>query len=196
MNIRTLSSPWFLVIVAVVFVAVWEGAQHWPRSDALLAALQGLIDQKNTDQARVAKAILDNYREIRSDTTRWSGVYWSLTFGSAILSALAGFLLKVESVFKNAEWKKDVAAALSLVAALLITISTSGSFERKWQANRIAAAQLERTGYQLLQDKTGDPRRYFATIGDILYKRNLAIVGTTEDKSAGAKSDGQSPSSE
>jgi hypothetical protein len=71
---------------------------------------------------------------------------------------------------------------LSVLAALLITISTSGDFQRKWQANRVAASELERTGYEFLEKTTSEPRKYFSDIGDILHKRNLAIVGNVDQK--------------
>ncbi len=153
----------------------------WPRADALSAALTPFIDQQNTDQSLVARAILDNYKETRSNAARWSGVYWGFTFAAALFSALAGIILKVESAFKNNESrKKDIAALLSVGAALLITISTSGDFQRKWQANRVAAAELERTAYDFLGNRTREPGEHFSDIGTILHKRNLAIVGNLD----------------
>lgn len=50
---------------------------------------------------------------------------------------------------------------MAVGAALLITVSTSGDFQRKWQANRIAAAELERLGYLLLETGADQPKRYF-----------------------------------
>lgn len=169
-----------VIIVAAISLAV---AWSWPRADALSAALKPLIAQQNTDQSLVASAILDNYKEARSNASRWSGVYWGFTFLAAIFSALAGVILKVESVFKNNEQlKKDVAAMLAVGAALLITISTSGDFQRKWQANRVAASELERTAYDFLENGASAPRKYFSDIGNILHKRNLAILGDVDQK--------------
>jgi hypothetical protein len=92
--------------------------------------------------------------------------------------------LKVESIFKNSEqMKKDVAALLAVCAALLITISTSGDFQRKWQANRVAASELERTAYDFLENnKINEPRKYFSDVGNILHNRNLSIVGNVDRK--------------
>jgi hypothetical protein len=50
-------------------------------------------------------------------------------------------VLKLETLLGNEALKKDCAALLSVAAALLVTLSTSGDFQRKWQANRIAAAE-------------------------------------------------------
>jgi len=168
-----------IVIISAIALAV---SMNWPRGSAFAAAMQPLLEQQNLDQSLVARAILDNYNETRSNAAKWSGVYWGFTFLAAIFSALAGVILKFESVLKNAEAKKDVAALLSVSAALLITISTSGDFQRKWQANRVAASELERTGYHLLENKTAEPRKYFAAIGNILHKRNLAVAGNVEQQ--------------
>lgn len=152
-----------LITGAVVIVAIGlTVALYWPRADAITAALHSSITQQDTDHSLVAKAILDNYKEARSNAARWSGVYWGFTFLAAIFSALAGIILKVESIFKNNEqMKKDVAALLAVCAALLITISTSGDFQRKWQANRVAASELERAAYYFLENsKTKEPRKY------------------------------------
>lgn len=81
---------------------------------------------------------------------------------------------------KNEAVKKDVAAVFAVGAALLITISTSGDFQRKWQANGIAAAELERIGYELLEKDGAAPRSYLASVGQILLRRHMAIVGGTE----------------
>jgi hypothetical protein len=139
-----------------------------------------MITNTNTDQSLVAGAILGNFRESRSNASRWSAVYWGFTFAAAALSALAGLILKFEFIVRNEGLKKDVAAIFAVLAALLITISTGGDFQRKWQANRIAAAELERTGYELLEKNGVDARSYLASVGQILLRRNMAIVGGTE----------------
>lgn len=172
-----------LLVVAVLVAATWGFFAYratWPRGEALEAALKPLIDKKGTEQSLVASAILDNYVETRANASRWSGIYWGFTFAAAALSALAGLVLKLESLIKKEAVKKDIAALFSIAAALLITISTSGDFQRKWQANRIAAAELERTGYELLEKDGANPRSYLANVGQVLLRRHMAIVGSTE----------------
>ena len=122
----------------------------------------------------MARAIRDNYLETRSNAARWSGIYWGFTFAAAALSALAGLILKFETIIRNDGIKKDIAAAFCIGAALLITISTSGDFQRKWQANRIAAAELERAGYELLEKDGADARSYLGAVGHILFRRHMA----------------------
>ncbi len=190
MSESTSSSSRVRVLIAVLVfgalgVGTWwflEARGTWPRGEGLVVALRPLIDQENTDQSLVARAILDNYVETRSNAARWSGVYWGFTFIAVALSALAGLILKIETIIKNESVKKDIAAVFAVGAALLITISASGDFQRKWQANRIAAAELERTGYELLEKGAADARSYLASVGQILYRRHMAIVGGTEQR--------------
>jgi hypothetical protein len=80
-----------------------------------------LIEETNTDKSLVASVILENYHEARSNASKWSATYWGCTFAAAALSALAGLILKFETV-KNEGLKKDLAAVFSVAAALLITI--------------------------------------------------------------------------
>lgn len=176
----------FLLVGALVAVASWF---FWPRGEALAVALQPLISQSNTEQSRVATAILSNYHETRTNASGWSGLYWGFTFLAAALGALAGLILKFEFILKNEAVKKDVAAIFSVTAALLIVISTSGDFQRKWQANRIAAAELERTGYELLEKNGADARGYFAVIARILHNRHVAVLGSSEPKPVAAEPD-------
>ena len=193
MNEQAATSPWparalvGLLIVAVLIGAAWWLLQErdtWPRGEALGEALRPIVDGKNPDQALVARVIWVNYLETRANASRWSGVYWGLTFVAALLSALAALVLKVETFVRNEATKKDLAALLSVAAALMITISTSGDFQRKWQANRIAAAELERTGYEFLEKDGADARSYLASVGPILLRRHLAIVGGSEQRKA------------
>ena len=138
-----------------------------------------MIDTQPSDRSLVATAILDNFLETRRSAAMWSGVYWGFTFFAALLSALAAMILKLETFIRNEGAKKDLAAALSIIAALLITISTSGDFQRKWQANRIAAAELESIGYEFLEANGENARSYLAKVGGILLNRNMAIVGAS-----------------
>lgn len=178
---RTLLRSAVAVLTVVLIAGVWwflEYRDTWPRGEALSVALKPLLDSEITDQSLVARAILDNYVEARTNASRWSGVHWGFSFAAAGLSALAALILKFETLLKNEGIKKDVAALLSVCAALLVTLSTSGDFQRKWQANRIAAAELERMGYELLEKPDANPRAYFASVAKVLHARHLAIVGS------------------
>lgn len=180
--VRMLIGVFLLTAVIAVVWCLLEYRGTWPRGDALGAALRPIIEGSNSEQALVGRAIWDNYLETRTNASRWSGVYWGFTFAAAALSALAALILKVETIIKNDGAKKDLAALLSVVAALLITISTSGDFQRKWQANRIAAAEIERTGYEFLEKDGADARSYLAAVGQSLLRRHMAIVGSSEQR--------------
>jgi hypothetical protein len=174
-----------VLLLAAALAAAWwvlEDRDTWPRGEALGAAPRPLAEGQNPEQALVARAIWDNYLETRTNASRWSGIYWGFTFTAAALSALAALVLKLETIVKSESAKKDLAALFSIIAALLITVSTSGDFQRKWQANRIAAAELERTGYEFLEKDGAEARSYLAAVGQSLLKRHMAIVGSSEPR--------------
>ena len=147
------------------------------RGGALDTALQPIIDRKDPDSSVVALAIRENHRETRQIAALWSGLYWGFAWGAAVLGALAGLILKLESLLPDEKAKKDIAAFLTVTAALMVTISTSGDFQRKWQANRTASAEIERTGYDFLEHNGANARSYLAEVGNSLQKRHLAILG-------------------
>lgn len=173
-----------VAVISLVALLWWFLTERagWSRGEALGVALASLIEKPKTDESLVAQTILDNYTETRVIAARWSAVYWGFTFVAAALSALAGLILKVESIVKDQAIKKDIAALFSVVAAIMITVSTSGDFQRKWQANRIAAAELERIGYELLSKSGADSRRYLSSVAQIMHSRNVAIVGSIEER--------------
>jgi hypothetical protein len=178
-----------VALVGAMAVGVWwyvTNPSISPRSGALQAALSSMNANPASDRSLVATAILDNFLETRRNAALWSGVYWGFTFIAALLSALAAMILKLESFIRNEGAKKDLAATFSIIAALLITISTSGDFQRKWQANRIAAAELESIGYEFLEADGEHARSYLARVGSILLNRNRAIVGASEARTPAA----------
>ncbi len=172
------------VVIAVLIMAIvyWyiEDSRSFSRGEALQVALQTIIGKQDTGKSLVADIILKNYQETRRYALLWSGIYWVCTFAAAALSAFAAVVLKLESFDQWEKQKKDVSVLLSVTATIMVTISTSGDFGRKWQANRIAAAELERIGYDYLQNDGDNPRSYLKEIGDSLLRRQLLIVGNTE----------------
>jgi len=75
--------------------------------------------------------ILENYKEYRANARNWSAVYFGYLFFSAVCTALAGLVIKLEFFLKNDGLKKDVAAVLAMLAALLITLSSVGGFHQR-----------------------------------------------------------------
>src|SRR5690242_5036235 len=86
----------------------------------------------------VKNKIQADYTEFRTAARNWSGAYHFCQFGSAILSATAALVLKLETLGEIGI-RNDLGASLAALAALLITILTTGRFKEKWEANRVAA---------------------------------------------------------
>lgn len=172
-----------IIVLALLAVGIYLSMHNTQlRGEPVQTLLAPIIDGKDPDQALAARALRDNYLETRSIAALWSGLYWGFAWISAILGALAGLILKFESIIKDEKVKKDVAAFLAVTAALLVTISTSGDFQRKWQANRMAAADLERDAYEFLKNNGAMPRSYLGKVGETLHKRHISILGGGEAK--------------
>ena len=178
-----------VVVAGGLFFAAWKSAKT-PRGEAV-AKITGLNGEQNLlarAHQSIGKLIALNYQEYRKNTIRWSAAYFSCLFFSAVFSAFAGLVLKLEFFVKNAELKKDLAALLAMLAALLITLSTVGDFQRKWQANRMAASGMENLAYDLLaRGPDHDVVDLIHRIQQINLTRNQEIIGATE---TAAKKDG------
>jgi hypothetical protein len=133
-------------------------------------------------RAIVVSTLVTSYWEDRSNAELWSFIYWGCVFLAAAFSAIAALILKLESFFHDDKIKKDVASTLAVVPAILITLSSSGRFSDKWQANRLAAAKLESIGYEILATDGDNPQQYYEKMRQIQYDRQLAIIGKQEDR--------------
>jgi hypothetical protein len=134
----------------------------------------------------IAMAILRNHSEYRADVMRWSFTYHFCLFCSAALGALAGLVLKLEFFLsapddKKKKKKKDLAAALAMASPLLITFVTLGNFQTYWQANRLAAAQVENLGYELALDDQVNLADFSRRLREISIVRNQEIVGSNSE---------------
>jgi hypothetical protein len=69
-----------------------------------------------------------------------------------------------------------------VVSAILVTLSGAGRFSDKWQANRLAAAELESVAYEFLKTNGEDPLQYYEKMKQIQYARQLAIIGKQEKR--------------
>lgn len=86
-------------------------------------------------------------------------------------------------VIENTETYQAIVARVISTNYLEIRANASrwsGDFQRKWQANRIAAAQVERIGYAFLQADGRNARSFPSVGGKTLHQRHVAIVGGTE----------------
>jgi uncharacterized protein DUF4231 len=169
-----------LLLVAAIAFGSWQAAKA-PRGPAVINAFQKLqIQPEETQTALLGQVILENFTEYRRNTRNWSFVYFGCLFLSAALAALAGVILKLEYLMTNDHIKKDVAALLAMTSALLVTLATTGNFQQKWSANRLAAAKMETLAYDFMTttDRKADLPRFSARIQDISFERNAEIVST------------------
>jgi hypothetical protein len=151
------------------------------------AAMEDLPRLFPPESKELGQVVIKTYQEYRGNAVRWSAAYFGCVFGSAFFSALAGLLLKLEVLGSWPRLRNDLAASLAVLAALLVTLSTTGDFQRKWQANRIAAASMENLAYELLRSSVNRD----AVVGQIQSindARNKGIVGElTEGRSSESK---------
>lgn len=155
-----------------------------PDRGSALARLSVYVskESKATEALKnTAVLVLSNYAEYRKNAVRWSALYHGCLFGSAVLSAFAGLVIKLTLFDRREGGRKDLAAASAAIAALLITLISVGGFERKWRANRVAAADMENLAYDLIKQGANDNIDHIlSTIQKINSRRNREIVSADE----------------
>lgn len=148
---------WIVVLAVVIALAITAAVAWQPQAKLHGTSLPALAPMIRPEAAALYRVAVLNYDEYRSNSSRWSFAYFSCVFGAAILSAMAGVILKLDVLAKREALRKDVAAISAALAALLITLSTMGRFEEKWRANRLAASAMENTAYDLAQPNVDVP---------------------------------------
>ncbi len=176
-----------VVVGAVIVLLVW--ALHVPRGqdvDRITGFNQqsGLLSRSQKD---IGIVLAVNYHEYRGNSSWWSLAYYGCLFLSALLSATAAFVLKLECFPKRPEVKKDLSALFSTLAAVLITLSTVGNFQRKWEANRLAATAMQNLIYEVWQrgDDSESKADIYSRIEQINLLRNREILGGSDPSSQG-----------
>src|SRR5262245_58572689 len=172
-----------LLLIGIAMAVAWFSI-HVPRGVALTNHFKGFLDGlPNDDQKRIGLIILDNYEEFRSAARNWSAVTFGSLFMSAVLSACAGVVLKLEFFLRNEPFKKDLAAVMAVLAALLVTLSTVGGFHQRWAANRLAAAKMEKLAYGFMTvGNKPDLASFSEQIQSIAFERNEGIVSTKSER--------------
>ena len=172
-----------VLITGLVSIIVWRSMKT-PRGEAVTMIIEGKDAKKMLPEelTPLGDLIIVNYKEYRNNTIRWSAAYFSCLFLSAAFSALAGFVLKLKSFSSFSVLKEDLAALLAMLAALLITLSTVGDFQRKWSGNRLAASEVESLAYELIKTPfTEDKKvRVISKLQEISNNRNREIVGANK----------------
>ncbi len=171
----------FFIVVGLIagLLSVSYFAKKQPNRGVAMEDLVGLYQPEIKPLGTV---VIKTYREFRGNTVKWSAAYFGCLFGSAFFSAMAGLLLKLEVLGARPKLRNDLAASLATLAALLVTLSTTGDFQRKWQANRIAAAAMENLAYELIRPLSATHLDVILTrIQKISDTRHRAIVGEIEE---------------
>jgi hypothetical protein len=186
---------WLFALAAITTVVVigWQAVSA-PRGSGLLHTLPPLLLDLHDDEQRLGQIILENYIEYRANARNWSAAYFGCLFLSAACASLAGLVIKLEFFLKNEALKKDLAAVLAMLAALLITLSTVGGFHQRWWANRLAAAKIERLAYAFMApDRKGNLEAISLQLQVISYERNEEIVSGDSDRSKATETRGEVP---
>lgn len=168
-----------LLLIGIAIAVAWFGINA-TRGVAVVKDFKEYLDSLQNDELkRIGSIILDDYNEYRRDARNWSAVTFGSLFLSAALSACAGVILKLEFFLRNEPFKKDLAAVMAMLAALLITLSTVGDFHQRWTSNRLAAAKMERLAYIFMAaGRTPDLASFSDQIQAIAFERNEGIVLT------------------
>jgi hypothetical protein len=117
----------------------------------------------------------EQFSKLRSYTRLWSFGYNFFQFGGALMAAAAAVILKLD-VFPDVNTRNNYAAILSGASAVFVTILTIGRFQRKWEANRLAAFDVQNLRWELEKHET-DPDRVLEKLQTISATRNNRIVG-------------------
>lgn len=190
---RRLTSVLVLLLLPLLLSGAVAGglgpAAGWaadpPPRGAALESLPGLFPP---EARALGQIVLSSQREYRANAVRWSAVYFGCVFGSALFSALAALLLKLDVLGAWPRLRNDLAAGFATLAALLVTLSTSGNFQAKWQANRLAASAMENLAYELIRPHSSvSLDEVVARIQAVNAARNEGIVGA---EAAGAGGEG------
>jgi hypothetical protein len=195
-RLRVVSVTLAVVLLASAVILTGVYARSVPRGvDVDLIATS---KQLTPAQAELETVLAASYHEYRNNASWWSFAYYGCLFGSAFLSAMAALILKWGGSPDRTEMKKDVAALCATTAALLITVSTVGNFQQKWQANRLAATAVQNLVYEVWKTDAADNKANVSSrMEQINLLRNQEIVGGAAGQGKPSLPGGQaSPSGE
>lgn len=140
------------------------------------AAVARSVAPMTAGEKNELKQLVDKeFEDFRGYARNWSLAYHTFLFGAAALSALAALVLKLEGTV-DIKKRNNWGAILAASSALMVTIMTSGGFQRKWEANRLAAFEVHNLQLEL-EKRTADRDGILDELKRINEIRNQSIVG-------------------
>jgi hypothetical protein len=192
-----------ILVVAVAGISIYARSVPRGQDVDVITGFHGQPGLLPANQKDIGIVLATDYHEFRNNSSWWSLAYYGCLFLSAFLSATAAFVLKLECFPKRPDVKKDLSALCATIAAVLITLSTVGNFQQKWQANRLAATAMQNLIYEVWAKAAGCESKtdIYARIEEINLLRNQEIVGgnnpaqqKTETQTGGGTTPAKQPS--
>lgn len=121
------------------------------------------------------REIEDFYRRRDFSTKTWSALHHGSLYLSAIFSAAAALILKLDSL-KNISYQSDISASLAAAAAIITALTAAGSFHRKWRVNRTSRSNLAQLRIAL-SDPATDGASIRSELKNIIKKHDEGIIG-------------------
>jgi len=119
---------------------------------------------------------VDTFYKRRDRATKmWSALYHGSLYLSAILSATAALILKLD-FFKDSTHQTDMSAILAAAAAIIVTLTAAGAFNRKWRVNRTSRSGLEQLRIDL-SEPIVDGATIRTKLKEIIQKHDEGIIG-------------------
>ena len=115
------------------------------------------------------------YKTRDRSTKMWSALYHGALYLSAISSASAALILKLDFL-KGSNYQNDLSAILAGAGAIIATLTAAGSFHRKWRVNRSSRSALEQLRIDLSNPEM-DGEKIRTSLKEIVRKHDEGIIG-------------------
>lgn len=158
-----------VVLLTAALLALWKFKNQAPPSKDVSVPL-----------ANVAETVWQKREDYRKNTACWSLAFHGSFLAAALLSVTSSLILKLESVDERRlreKLRKDIAAGCAGLAALLLTVSGTMNFNRKWETNRVAAYQTENLYYEISSASSNDLQRIYRRLQEIVARQNEGVLG-------------------
>ncbi len=161
-------------LITLIAVAVFWGCNRTPR---VVKVIQPMLQNSSLSASNLVTILGQNLKEYQCNGAWLSWCHFGSLFGSAVCSAAAALLLKQHWI-KNADVREDRAALAATIGALLVTLSTTGNFGRRWEGCRAAEFDVQNLVYQVLsQGSDVDAKGVLNQLQAINIAYNRTVMG-------------------